>query len=164
MIKLVREKKVLCLFLAYAYVFGVNFYMGYMTGLSSFFFFVFYFLYDCRKRSVKENIKILCLYAGSVLNALLLTAVIWFPAVLQLFQNIDEGYPGFSLVECNPLLIINNMFMGQMQTLFGITPFVYCGLLSMLLLPLFFLNKRISRKKRVYAFLCLVWFFCLFLI
>lgn len=163
-IKLIREKKCLMLLLAYSYVFAVNFYMGYIVGVSSFFLFLFAFLYNSKVRKTKENIKIILYYGISVIIAILDTAVIWFPAAIQLFSNINEEYPAFSMSECNLLFILNNLFMGQMQTLYGITPFVYCGLLSMILLPFYMLNKHISKKKRVYMFLCLLWFICLFLV
>lgn len=163
-IRLIRENKVWGLLFAYAYVFAVNFYMGYIIGVSTCFLFLFVFCYHCKKRKISENIKILVYYGMSVIGALLLTAVIWLPAVIQLFGNMEEGYPDFSLAKCNILFLINNLFMGQMQTLNGITPFVYSGLLVLLLLPLYFFNKHITCKKRIYTIVCIVWFICLFLV
>lgn len=163
-IKLIREKKCLMLLLAYSYVFAVNFYMGYIVGVSSFFLFLFAFLYNSKVRKTKENIKIILYYGISVIIGILDTAVIWFPAAIQLFKNINEEYPAFSMSKCNLLFIANNLFIGQMQTLGGITPFVYCGLLTMLLLPFYALNKHISRKKRIYVILSIILFVGLFLI
>jgi len=163
-IRLIREKKCIDLLIAYAYVFAVNFYMGYIVGVSSFFLFVFYFLYTKNYRNIKQNFKIVFSYGISVISALLLTAVIWLPAVIQLFKNIEKSYPSFSMDKCNILFLYNNLFMGQMQTLNGVTPFIYCGLFSMILFPFYIMNKNIKRKKRIYVSLCLLWFVCLFLI
>lgn len=163
-LKLLREKKWKLLLFSYVYVFGVNFYMGYIVGVSSFFLFLFAFFYNCRKRTRKENSSIVIEYGMSAMGALLLTAIIWLPAVVRLFQNLNENYPSFHMSECNILFVVNNLFMGQMQTLFGITPFIYCGLLTVILVPFFFVNKYISTKKKVYTGLCLGWFLCLFLI
>lgn len=163
-LKLLRERKCLFLLLAYAYTFAVNFYMGYIVGVSSFFLFLFAFFYNCKSRSLRENGKILFYYGISVVSAVLATAVIWLPAAIQLFGNTNEEYPSFSMLYCNPLLILNNLFMGQLQTLRGITPFVYSGLLSVILLPFFMANKHIPKKKRIYAALCFLLLICLFLI
>ncbi len=163
-IKLLRERKWKLLLFSYAYVFGVNFYMGYIVGMSSFFLFIFAFLYNCRKRSLKENIRIVVVYGSSVVCALLLTAIIWLPAAIQLFQNVNENYPSFSMSEGRIVFILNNFFVGQLQTLRGVTPFIYCGLLSVILLLFFFFNKSVRCKKKVYVGLCLLWFLCLFLV
>lgn len=163
-INLMREKKYMCLLFAYAYVFAVNFYMGYIVGVSSFFLFIACFFYKCNCRKLKHNIQILFEYCVSVVSALLLTAVIWLPAAIQLFKNIEKDYPSYSMEKCNILFLYNNLFMGQMQTLYGVTPFIYCGLLSALLLPFYFVNRRISIKKRIYVMVSFAWFVCLFLI
>lgn len=163
-IKLFRERKCLFLLLAYSYTFAVNFYMGYIVGVSSFFLFLFAFFYNSKSRSLKENGKILFYYGISVVSAVLVTAAIWFPAAIQLFSNINEEYPSFAMSDCNLLLILNNLFMGQLQTLRGITPFVYSGLLSVILLPFFIVNKHIPKKKRIYVLLCFLLIICLFLI
>lgn len=163
-IKLLRERKCLFLLLTYAYTFAVNFYMGYIVGVCSCFFFLFAFFYNSKSRSIKENGKILLYYGISVVSAVMATAIIWFPAAIQLFKNINKDYPTFSMSKCNLLFILNNLFMGQLQTVRGITPFVYCGLLSVILLPFFVMNKQIPKKKRIYVVLCLLLFICLFLV
>lgn len=163
-IKLIRERKFMCLLIAYAYVFGVNFYMGYIVGVGSFFLFVFGFLYRINSRKFRENVKIIMNFGISVVCALMLTAIIWLPAAIQLFKNIEKNYPSFSMNKCNILFLYNNLFMGQLQTLNGVTPFIYCGLLSVILLPLYIVNRRISKKKRIYVLVSLLWFACLFLI
>lgn len=163
-IKLLRERKCLFLLLAYAYTFAVNFYMGYIVGMSSCFLFLFAFFYNSKSRSLKENGKILFYYGISVVSAVLATAAIWFPAAIQLFKNINKDYPAFSMSKCNLLFVLNNLFMGQLQTLGGMTPFVYCGLLSVILLPCFILNNRISKKKKIYVIFCMLLFIFLFLV
>lgn len=163
-LKLVKERKVTLLLITYTYIFGVNFYIGYIVGVSSFILCIIYYVYK-RKRIEKSNRKkIIIKYFSCVLAAFLLTAFIWLPAVLQLSSNLNNNYSGFSIPTCNPLFLYNNLFMGQMQTLHGITPFIYCGLMSMILLPLYFLNRRIRKKERFAMFLCLLIFGMLFLI
>lgn len=162
--KLIREKKILCLLFSYAYVFAVNFYMGYIVGIGSFFLYLLYYLYIYKRIKFKEKIIALGRYFICVVVAMLVPAAIWLPAVIQLFSNIEKNYPAFSLQKCNLLFIINNLFMGEMQTLYGITPFIYCGLLSFIMLPFYFVNKRKNMRKRIYYAICLGFFCCLFLI
>lgn len=153
---LIREGKFILLIPAYAYLFATNFYAGYMAGMCSFIFFVFYLLYYRKEGDWHVLLKKVFRFGLSVLLAIGMTAGIWLPAIPILFSGGD----GFSLAventHCNPLFLYNNFFIGQMQSLHGMTPFVYCGIPSLLLAPFYFLNKKIPFRERKYVFLLIL--------
>lgn len=61
-------------------------------------------------------------------------------------------------------MFLNNMFIGMYQSIDGFIPYYYCGLITVIALPLFLFNKRISSRKRKYFGLCLLTFIVIMLI
>lgn len=157
-VRLVREGKWLGLSFAYAYLFFTSFYMGYIAGMSSFFLFAAYAVYHYGRAKPAVYLKAFFKLMGSVLLAAGLTCIIWYPALLELLNNLSDYAGDFETTYCNPLFIYNNLFVGQMQTLQGLAPFIYCGIPSMLLLPCYFLNGRIRRREKICFGVLLLWF------
>lgn len=157
-VNLVKNGKKLGLIASYAYLFFINFYMGYIAGMCSFFLFIAYAMYIYGKGNIRIFIKSFCDFLFCVLAAIALTCIIWYPAVLEIFNNPPLYGSVFQTTYCNPLFIYNNLFMGQMQSLEGVTPFIYCGIPVLLLLPCYFSNKRISKRERIYAAMVILWF------
>lgn len=156
--RLVKTGKMGGLIASYAYLFFVNFYMGYIAGVCSFFLFIGYLVYSYGKKSLAAYGKVLLKYGACVLTAAALTCVIWFPALMELLYHPSEFADVFMGTGCNPLFIYNNLFMGQMQSLEGVSPFIYCGIPVLLLLPCYFGNRRIPRKERILAAAVILWF------
>ncbi len=149
-VRLFRNKKILLLVLSYTYLIGVQMYMGYVAGISSFLIFVIYYIYERKDMKKEDRSYVIFYYILSVITALGLTAFIWIPAILNILEMSDFENLYKEIKHCNPLLIINNLFIGQYQSLDGFVPYIYCGLLSVISLPLFFLNSRFCKRKRIY--------------
>lgn len=147
--KLIRENKVVLIACSYILLFGYNFYMGYMIGLSSFILIAAYFIYSFNKRDNKKNISICVKYISSVLLSLAVTAWIWMPAVRQLLVFGEDDVSSNVPYNTNPILLFANLLCSQYQDLNGYTPYVYCGLISVSLFILFFLNKRIKKNVKL---------------
>lgn len=149
--KLFREGKVLPLIGSYFLLFFSCFYMGYMIGIGSFILGLCYYVYSLKKRNFSNNILAVLKYIYSVFTAILLTAVIWLPALIQIFTSAEEDYNDPNMWKTNIVLILNNLFVGEYQNLRGYTPYVYCGLITFILAFSYFFNKRIKVRERIYA-------------
>lgn len=149
--KLLREGKVWPLILSYFLLFFSCFYMGYMVGIGSFILGIGYYIYTFSKRDLRGNIRVAAQYVCAVLTALLLTAIIWLPAVLELFSFSEDNYNNPLMWKTNIFLILNNLFMGEYQDMNGYTPYVYCGIATLILSFAYFGNKRIKKKERIYS-------------
>lgn len=149
--RLIRKNKTDLLLIAYLMQFVISFYMGFAVGIGSFLLILFYYLYSFKKRSVSANIVIAVKYAVGVISALMIAAIVWLPAVYQIFTNLDPTYPDTNEWQSNIVLLINNLLIGQMQNLDGLVPFVYSGLLTVIMVVLYFTNKRISKRERIYV-------------
>lgn len=163
-IMLVRENKISVLIFSYSYIIGTFIYMGYVTGVSSFIIFVFYFLYARKGMDKDKQLRIIGKYCFSVLASLGLTACIWIPALYNIIELKNNEASYIEVFRCNIITIVNNLFMGQYQSRDGFAPYCYCGLLTIIALPLFFLNKRIKLRKRIYTSIILVVFFVVMLV
>lgn len=150
-VKLLREGKFIPLTVSYFLLFFSCFYMGYMIGISSFVLGLGYYLYTLSKRDRKVNVQIVVKYVCSVLTAVLMTAIIWLPALIQLFSLGEEDYADPYMWKTNIFLIFNNLFVGEYQDLKGYTPYVYCGMITFLFAFSYFGNKRVKKRERLFS-------------
>lgn len=150
-VKLIRENKVGLLVISYFLLFFSCFYMGYMIGIGSFFLGAGYYTYTFYKRNKRLNVMVAVRYAYSVVTAILMTALIWLPAVIQLLKYGEEDYTNSSMWKTNIVLILNNFLVGEYQDLDGYTPYVYCGVITFLFAFSYFFNKKIKKKEKIFS-------------
>ena len=153
-VDLVKRKNYQWLTLAYAYIFAVSFYEGYIIGIFSFVFLLALMGVEYG-REWKKYLTCLVHLTGIVLLAVLMASVVLVPMVYYLLRDVAlDSTPFQGLVVTLPD-IINNLFLGEMQTEDGIFPQVYCGLLVFYLLPCFFMERTIECKKKVISIVLL---------
>lgn len=155
-VKLIREGKVIPLIISYFLLFFSCFYMGYMIGIGSSILGLWYFIYTYKKRDRHGNIRIAVRYVCSVVTAVLMTAIIWLPAVIQIFKYGEEDYINPEVWKTNIVLILNNLLVGEFQDMSGFTPYVYCGLVTFFLAFSFFWNKKIKKREKLYTVILLL--------
>lgn len=142
-----------------------NYYIGYMLCI---FVAIYFFAFYVSKSQDEINglnetnhfVKSLVRIAVASLIALMISAAIVFSAYYSLSlgksgyqDNIFNGDLRFDLLN-----LIAKMFLGGFDTvrLVG-TPNIYAGLLPLILLPAFYISKKVSgREKVVFTVLCLV--------
>ncbi|MGN0326572.1 MAG: YfhO family protein, partial [Lachnospiraceae bacterium] len=149
--------------LAYAYIFAVSFYEGYIIGIFSFVFLLAVMGVEYG-REWKKYLSCLMRLAGTVLLAVLMAAAVLVPMVCYLLWDAAPDSSTFQGLEVTLPDIINNLFLGEMQTEDGMFPQVYCGLLVFYLFPCFFMERSIERKKKVvplvllcFLLICSLW-------
>ena len=137
-----------------------NFYIGYMVCLYTLVYFFYYYFktnvdhinnpYHEKKHFLKSFLRI-GTYSVIGLGA---AAVIWLSAYYALSFGKDEftdpswGFKSkFSLME-----LLTKLFPGSFDTVRpeGL-PFIYCGLLVLILVPLYFLSKKISFRDKLFS-------------
>ncbi len=152
-----------------AIMFVANFYIGYMIGIFTAFYFVYYLFFGTEEKrgKIKDYLYICCNFAVSTLVSLMLSAFMILPVynALQLgkfsFTNPDYSFK----TQFEPLDILGQLLIAQYDSVnvHG-SPEIYCGILTVVLLPIFFLNRKISiRKKLGSGFLLTVMFFSMYI-
>lgn len=144
--------------LCYAYLFVSQFYMAYMVGVFSFVFVILaLFLYDdFREFAWKHMIKLFAKWCLSVFVAVLISAIVWLPALMFLLNNNPPDATTFMDLKIDLISVINSMFWGQFTDHMGGNSYSYSGLLPLILAPAFFASKQIKIKQKIFAAVALI--------
>ncbi len=151
----VKEGKWKALTAAYAYLFLVNFYIGYMVGFFSLLLLLAMMAAEYG-RSWKRYAAAGLRFAGAVILAALMDAVFLLPTAYALLIDGTPDASGFDSLRLTLWDLYGNLFIGQMQSLEGIFPMIYCGVIAVYLVPLFFTDRQIKKKEKAVAAALLV--------
>lgn len=144
----VKEGKWRALTAAYAYLFLVNFYTAYMVGFFSFVLLIVLMAGEYGK-SWKRYAVTGFRFAGVVVWAALMGAAFLAPAAYTLLWNNAPDATEFGRLLLTLPDLYGNLFLGQMQSLEGIFPMIYCGVAVVYLIPLFFMDRHYGRKEKM---------------
>lgn len=138
-----------------AVMFIANFYIGYMIAIFVAVYFVYYLFFGTQRkfRYVKEYAKTFGVMVLSTVVVLMCSAIMLLPVynALSLGKFEFSGTPDYSFavqfnpIELVPTLLPNQYYSVNMQGL----PEIYCGVLSLVLLPLFYMNSKIKLNKKI---------------
>lgn len=140
-------------------MFVANFYIGYMIAFFCVIYFVFYTFFGSDSKSLDGMGKVQAIGRftySSIVGAMLAAAMIlpmYFALQQGKFDFTDPDYSfqtQFELVDLFPQLMPAQYDSVNVQG----SPEIYCGTLTLFLLPLFYVNKNISAKKKIgYTFM-----------
>ena len=147
----------------YAYIFIVQAYIGYIVGI----FTAFLFLLFCIEEYGKDKrlwIRSLSRYFISVTTAILLSAVVIVPEAMGIYHYAPSDNTQFEGLQFKIWDLPGILFLGESQGLYNIHPMAYAGVPVLLVIPFFFADRGIEKKKRVLAALvllflgiCMIW-------
>ena len=153
----VHKKKYIYLCLAYTYIFIVQFYMGYVLGLFSILYFFLLLFLDSEKKAVKEYFLSCLHYFLTVAVSIAASAVVWVPVTYFLLHHYATDSTVFAGAGTNPLEIINGFFWGEFYDYYSF-PYVFCGVISIILSVVFFIIKNNSFKEKIIYGVLLLFF------
>ena len=161
--RIIDEKKPLFYTISLAIMLFANYFIGYMICIFSVFYFIGYFLYKGNYK-IKNILKTFLMFG---LFSVLAAGLVSF-ALVPLFyslQSISATKGSFPDVATNFGVIdyLFNHLTATNRTVFASDilplPNVYCGLISLCLIILLFINKKINLKAKVLTLLSLLFFF-----
>lgn len=148
-----------------------NFYIGYMICIFTVLYYIYYVIFGCqavgKKDHVNEALRSFVRIVISSLVAVACAAAMLLPVYnalklgkFEFTQQPDWSYKAqFSPLDFFPQLMVAQYDSVNVQGL----PEIYCGLLTVVLVPLFFMNCEISvRRKTGYAVLAFALFGCMY--
>ncbi len=149
--RLVKEGRMLPYIIPLALMFISHFYIGYMVGIFTF----FYFCYVCLSqegRKLPKKFFSRCVYFGvGTFVALLCAAFVLIPVYNSLkLGKFNFTTPDFSLAtQFDFLTFTTKLFPLSYDTVLpeGL-PVIYCSAAALILVPLYFLNSKISLKEK----------------
>lgn len=152
-----------------ALIFIANFYIGFMVAIFVAIYFVYYLFFGTTKKYKKlaDYARTCGVMVGSTVVVLMCSAIMILPVynalALGKFDFSEPVYNWkerlFKLPELIPCLLPNQYYSVNVDTgtrFYG-RPEIYCGVLTLVLLPLYFCNKKIKHNRKIgNAFLILV--------
>lgn len=166
---LINEKKIILYIASLSLVFIANYYIGYMTGIFTFIYFVYYYL-SHREEIIEKHplpeggifkkifgahgVGTCARFALGTLIALMIAAFMLIAAVYSLsfgktdFQTTNWVFAlRFDLIE-----LFNKMLIGSYDTVRpeGL-PMIYSGVLALLGLPMFYMAPSVKPAKKIGA-------------
>jgi len=166
---LLREGKYKLMIFSLFYAIVTSFYIGYMICIFTVLYYIYY-VFSSRKANGADAATVLKrsgLFALSAIIAALCACFMLMPIYSSLkMGKFDFTKPDYTLTNNFDFLdITRKLFPNSYDTvrMEGL-PFLYCGTLTLLLLPAYFLCSRVRRAKRISgAVLIAVLFVCMYI-
>lgn len=151
-----HKKSPLLYIFSLAFAIFSNFFIGYELCLVSVLFFVYFMILQGKTLDGKEKRRRTISFLISSLLAGGMTSFVWLPTVLSLVEGRAKqiSLDDFAFTERFPLLsTAARLFSGahSINELIDGVPAVFCGILVLALVVLFFMNKEISRREKAAA-------------
>lgn len=143
-----------------AIMFVANFYIGFMVAIFVALYFGYYMFFgtDRKFKNTNEYVRTFGVMALSTLVVLMLSAFMILPVYNALaLGKFDFSEPDYSFktmfnpFELIPCLLPNQYYSVNVDegTLYYGRPEIYCGVLTFVLTPLYFMNKKIKSNKKI---------------
>ncbi len=133
----------------YALSFMIHFYSAYIIGIFSFVVFAdnIWFVYGKKTQRIKDIIikYFLCLFL-----AILISGPIIIPVAIELFTHIGTDSTIIGNFRTSMIDFVSGFFPGVSQKAYNSIPFMYSGIIPIMILLLIFLNKRMCWKKKIF--------------
>lgn len=152
--RLINKGTYKLLVITLAALFITNFYIGYMTGLFVFVYFIYYLFGKSKISIIKDKFKKLLRFIGAALLAVGLS--MWL--LLPTYYSLTMGKLSFTSPSFIPLqkLDLFDMFTKMLPLTYDSVnypgyPFIFCGTIVLLLTAFYFISKKISPKEKIAA-------------
>lgn len=158
-----------------ALMFVANFYIGFMVAIFVALYFGYYMFFgtDRKFKNTVEYVRTFGVMALSTLVVLMLSAFMILPVYNALaLGKFDFSEPDYSFktmfnpLELVPCLLPNQYYSVNVDegTLYYGRPEIYCGVLTFVLMPFYFMNKKIKSNKKIgNGIFLIVMFMCMYI-
>lgn len=159
-----KKYKMFTIFLALS-IFS-NFYIGYMVCIFVAIYFFYYYFAAKNNNPLKEKAHFIASLSRTVLYSALACGMAMI-IILTAYYSLQFGKNNFSNPDFTPAVkldffdLLTKFFPGSYDTVRPEGwPFLYCGVITLFLVPVFFVSKKFSAKEKILAG-CLILFFVL---
>lgn len=144
----IRKSNFVVLCLAYSCSFIIQFYCGFLIGLFSAIAMIGYLIIRDGHNFLRKNLKFFLKYFYSSAVAILLSMILLMPAI-SFFMSSTGFNSIMNRASIKPWDIIYAFYFGRSTSITTDIPYLYCGIPVLLLLPLYFCEKRIELREKI---------------
>ena len=152
---------------AWVYAFVTCFYIGFMLAIFSIIYFLFYMIITGNSRAREHFFGKMFGALGLGVTAVLISCFMLIPVYESLsYGKFEFSTPNYELVENFPIIETFDKLLPNSYDTVRMTglPFLYCGVITVLLLPAYFFHSKIKRGERIgYAALLLLLLLCMYI-
>lgn len=138
------------LVVCYTYIFICQIYMGYVIGIGSF---VYMTLMVCKGIIIEGKIKHYLIkmskFLGASICAAGISAFVWLPALNQILMSNSLEVSMYIDNGINLADVGMQLFWGNYCTAYSIYPPIYCGLITLIMIPLYLMSGNITLTDKV---------------
>ncbi|MCD7800522.1 MAG: YfhO family protein [Ruminococcus sp.] len=167
--KIIDEKKKVNFIIPLALMFIANFYIGFMLAIFSVLYFLFYFCFVTEReyKSTKEKVMSFVDFGVGAIVGAMLSAIMILPVYYSLkLGKFDFTDPDYSLkIQFTAIDMLTRLLPSCYDTVRneGLAD-IYCGVICILMTPLYILNRKIKPNKKIgYTILLAVLFFSMYI-
>ena len=156
--KLIDGGKITPFAIPLSLMFMANFYIGYMVGFFVVLYTLYYYFSKDKLIGIKKTLKAIAKITIGVVIAVMCASIILIPVYSSLSQGkLEFTQPDFSM---KAQFAFEQFFTKLMPFSYDTVnvqglPSIFCGCITVLLIPLFFLNKKITTRKKASSALLL---------
>ena len=167
--KLIDERKKVNFIIPLALLFIANFYIGFMLAIFSVLYFLFYlcFVTERQYKGAKDKFMSFVDFGVGAIVGAMLSAIMILPIYCSLkLGKFDFTEPDFSLkIQFTAIDMLTRLLPSCYDTVRneGLAD-IYCGVICVLMTPLYILNKKIKPNKKIgYTILLAIMFFSMYI-
>ncbi|MBC7958647.1 MAG: YfhO family protein [Vallitaleaceae bacterium] len=153
--KMIKKEKPWLYSVSLAMMFISSYYISYSLGLFVLIYMIYRLLLVTNYGEIKSAIKTVIVFGFSSVLSIGLAAWLLLPTYYALKQgkiSSDFALPKLE-VKYNIYQLISRLFVGSYDNINNLgTPNIYCGILVIILVLLFFINKDVDRKDKFLSF------------
>lgn len=165
--RFVDQRRFRLLVFAWVYGFVTCFYIGYMLAIFSIIYFMLYMVITKHSEARENFFKIAFSTLGLGVLAVMISAFMLIPVYESLsYGKFEFSTPNYSLVKNFPFIELFDKILPNSYDTVRMSglPFIYCGTITVLLIPAYFFNGRIKRSERIsYAAVMLILVLCMYI-
>lgn len=142
--------------------FIMNYYLAYMSGVFTFIYFIYRYIDQSKQLDFKDlKAKLVRFFVATVLAAG--CSAFFLVPVFSMMQGRDGLFEGNDLSVClryNFSDLLSKLFIGSFDTILpGGIPYIYCGIIIILFIGVYFCSYAFSYKQKVMSFSFLAFMF-----
>ena len=165
--RFVDQRRFRLLVFAWVYGFVTCFYIGFMLAIFSIIYFMLYMLITKHSEAREDFFKIAFSILGLGIVAVMISAFMLIPVYESLsYGKLSFSTPDYSLKENFPFIELLDKILPNSYDTVRMTglPFIYCGTITILLLPSYFFCHKIRRSERIgYAAVLMILVFSMYI-